>query len=396
MIELGGIRRDRSATLGGRGVTGVAPGLWQPLRKLFGVFNIWLWVFVFFPTLLAGVYYFGIASDLYLSEARFIVRTQSRAPTSVIGALLQSSGLVRSSDDTFSVHDFIMSRDAVRKLENNDHLREIFDRPGADFITRFPNLISGSSFEALFRHYHDYVSVGSDGTSGVSTLRVRAYRPEDAQAIAQALLRYSEQLVNVLNARAEDDALNTARQEVALAEQRVAEVQDRLTAYRFRVQMLDPKTTSSGIYETLKQITASRITTETQLAELTKDAPSNPQIPALRTRLAALDDQIAAARAKITGDGDSVAAKLTEYEHLNLERELAEKSLASATTSLEAARLEAQHQQLYIEHIVQPNLADYPLYPKRLISFVTVLATCVVAYGIAWLLIAGVREHAAA
>ena len=396
MIELGGLRRDQSATLGGRGVAGAASGLWLSLRKLFAVFNIWLWVFVFFPTLLAGVYYFGIASDLYLSEASFIVRTQSHIPAGVFGALLQNTGFVRSSDDTSSVHDFIMSRDAVRKLENNDHLREIFDRPGADFITRFPNLISGSSFEALYRHYGDYVSVSSDSATGVSVLRVKTYRPEDAQAIARALLQYSEQLVNELNARAEDDALNTARHEVALAEQRVAEVQDRLTAYRFRVQMLDPKTTSSGIYETLKQITASRITTETQLAELTKDAPINPQIPALRTRLAALDDQIAAARAKIIGDGDSVAANLTEYEHLSLERELAERSLASATTSLEAARIEAQHQQLYIEHIVQPNLADYPLYPKRLISFVTVLATCVVAYGIAWLLIAGVREHAAA
>jgi capsular polysaccharide transport system permease protein len=360
------------------------------------VFNVWLWLFVFIPTLLAGVYYFGIASDLYLSEAKFVVRTESRAPTSLFGSLLQGTGLVQSSEDTFSVQDFIMSRDAVRQLENNDYLREIFDRPGADFLTRFPNRFTGSSFEALFRHYADFVNVTYDSSTGVSTLRVKAYRPEDAQAIARALLIYSEALVNTLNERAEEDALETARHEVARAEQQLADIQGQLTAYRSREQMLDPKTTSSGIYDTLKQITAARTTTETLLAEQLKDSPNSPQIPALRTRLEALNKQVADARAQIAGDGDSVVAKLTEYERLALQRELAEKSLASATSSIEAARVEARRQHLYIEHIVQPNLADYPLYPKRMVSFLVVFAICLIAYGIAWLLIASVREHAAA
>ena len=63
---------------------------------------------------------------------------------------------------------------------------------------------------------------------------------------------------------------------------------------------------------------------------------------------------------------------------------------------VEAARIEAQRQQLYLETIAQPNLADYPLYPKRIVCFVVVFASCLVAYGIAWLLVANVREHASA
>ena len=73
-----------------------------------------------------------------------------------------------------------------------------------------------------------------------------------------------------------------------------------------------------------------------------------------------------------------------------------EKALASAFTSLEAARIEAQRQQLYLETIAQPNLADYPLYPKRIVSFGMVLASCLLVYGIAWLLVASAREHVAA
>ena len=133
-----------------------------------------------------------------------------------------------------------------------------------------------------------------------------------------------------------------------------------------------------------------------QLAEILKNAPNSPQIPLIRTRIGSLENLIAEQRAKITGDNNSVATALTEYERLDVQRLLAEKILASALTSLEAARLEAQRQQLYLEVIAQPNLADYPLYPKRAVSFATLVVSCLLAYGIAWLLIASVREHASA
>jgi len=133
-----------------------------------------------------------------------------------------------------------------------------------------------------------------------------------------------------------------------------------------------------------------------QLAEILKNAPNSPQIPLIRTRIGSLEKLIADERTKITGDNNSVVTALTEYERLDVQRLLAEKTLASALTSLEQARLEAQRQQLYLETIAQPNLADYPLYPKRALSFATVVMSCLLAYGIAWLLVSGVREHASA
>ena len=102
--------------------------------------NIWFWAIVGVPTLAAGVYYFAIASDLYLSEAKFIVRSPKQVQASGIGALLQSTGLGRAADDTAAVQDFVMSRDAVRKLEQHDGLRAVFSRPEGDFATRFPGI----------------------------------------------------------------------------------------------------------------------------------------------------------------------------------------------------------------------------------------------------------------
>jgi capsular polysaccharide transport system permease protein len=375
---------------------GLRPRAAGRIQRYLRSLNIWFWALVGLPTLVAGVYYFAIASDLYLSEAKFIVRSPKQVQTNTIGALLQSTGLGRAVDDTAVVQDFIMSRDAVRKLEQQDDLRAIFGRPEGDFVTRFPGILSRSDFEALFRRYDWFVSVETDTSSGVTALRAKTYRPEDAQKIAAALLSYSEQLINELNDRARKDALDTARREVDRAEQRIAAIQEELTAYRVRQKMLDPKTASVGVLELIGQMNTALATARTQLGELLKNSPNSPQIALVKTRITSLDNLIAEERAKLSGESNSVVATLTEYERLTLDRELAEKALASAFTSLEAARLEAQRQQLYLETIAQPHLADYPLYPKRIISFGMVLASCLLAYGIAWLLVVSAREHAAA
>jgi capsular polysaccharide transport system permease protein len=376
---------------------GVRPRAQGGLRRLFKPVNIWFWAIVGLPTLAAGVYFFAIASDLYLSEVQFIVRSPKQVQATGLGALLQSTGLGRAADDTAAVQEFIMTRDAVRKLEKQNDLRTILSRPEGDFVTRFRGLLFWrNDFEALYWCYDHFVSVETDTTSGVTTLLVKAYRPEDAHMIATALLNYSEQLVNELNERARKDALETARREVARAEQRIADIQSELTAYRVKQKMLDPKTASSGVLELIAQMNAAQTQAKAQLAELLKNSPNSPQIPLVKTRIASLDNLITEERAKLSGETDSVVAALTEYERLTLDRELAEKALASAFASLEAARLEAQRQQLYLETIAQPNLADYPLYPKRIVSFAVVAASCLLVYGIAWLLVVSAREHAAA
>src|SRR6476646_82181 len=62
---------------------------------------------VLIPTLVASAYYGLIASDVYVSESRFVVRSPQRPQFSGIGALLQGGSFARSQDDTYSVHDYV-------------------------------------------------------------------------------------------------------------------------------------------------------------------------------------------------------------------------------------------------------------------------------------------------
>src|SRR5438094_1052357 len=116
------VRRAQAVVSGATAIAGARPrGLAEALARFLGSLNIWFWAIVGLPTLLAGVYFFAIASDLYSSEVKFVVRGPSKGPTSAISAMLSSSSVV--SEDSYAVHEYVMSRDVVRRLEREVDLR---------------------------------------------------------------------------------------------------------------------------------------------------------------------------------------------------------------------------------------------------------------------------------
>ena len=99
--------------------------------------------------------------------------------------------------------------------------------------------------------------------------------------------------------------------------------------------------------------------------------------------------------AKLTGKNGALAPVLANYEQLTLQREFAQTSYTSALTALENARLQAMRQQLFVVRVVEPNMPQRALFPHSTLMVVTVFLGLVLTYSIAWLIIAGMREHAA-
>ena len=78
---------------------------------------------VVIPTALAIIYFGLLASDIYVSESRFMVRSpQKPIQAGMLGSLLQSTGIARTLDDQYSVHDYILSRDALKELKDPEHV----------------------------------------------------------------------------------------------------------------------------------------------------------------------------------------------------------------------------------------------------------------------------------
>lgn len=347
---------------------------------------------VLLPTLIAATYFYGIASPQYVSEARFVVRSRADAPHLSLGAVLTGAVGGSASNEGHSVRDFLTSHDAVMRTHERLNLVEIWQREEADFVARLRH----DDPERLTRYYNGMVSASYDSTTSVVTLRVRSFRPEDSKAIADTLLALSEALVNSLSERAREDALRVAREEVAIAERRVVASREALTRFREQQQDLDSAGSAQAAVQTIAQLEGALTAAQAELRErMAFMRPDNPALQSTRNRIAALERQIAAERARRTQGDGALSQQLAAFERLMLEREFADRQLASATASLETARMEAQRQQLYLARVVAPNLAVHPLYPRKLISVGSIFLGLSVAFGIGWLLVAGMREHAA-
>lgn len=350
-------------------------------------------VVVVVPTALAAVYYLLVASPRYVSEARFIVRAPAQGQPSSLGVALQGVGLSAGPVDSFAVHEFINSRDGLRQALKLTDVKAMFADRGADIFSRFPRPFEKSSDESLFKAYQRFVEVGYDSTTGISTLRVEAFRPEDAQRLSSVLLTGGEGIVNALNKRAQADTVAEAIRAQTSARERLAAAQARLVSFRNAEGLIDPRLAveESGAIISSLQTTAANLKAERD--RLAAEAPNSPQLPALAGQISAYERQIRAERAKMTGSSQSLAPRISQYEDLTLEREFAGKELTQANAAVLSAEQDARRQRLYLERIVNPNLPDTSTEPRRLRAIITILFSTLLAYGVGWLMWAGVREH---
>jgi len=352
---------------------------------------------VFAPSLLTTIYYGLIATNRYVSQAAYVVRSGNDAAAATgLNSLLTMLGVGRSESDGYEVEAFLTSREAAQGLAKHLTLASMFDASWADLLSRYPNLLFSNTQEGLYRYLQNRISVRMDDISGVQTLRVETFRPEDSVTIAMDLLELAEHRVNELNERSERDAIGHAEQDLAMAEQRLVDTQVALTAFRDRELMISATQNATTLVELIAKLETQLANTRVEIAQTLSVSTNSPQLGPLRAKAQALVDEIGREKAQVApGQGD-LAAKLAEFERLDLQKSFADKSVQAAMAALELARSEARRQHVFLDRVVEPNLPDEPTEPRRLETIMTVWGLNAIAWGVTWLLVTGLREHARA
>lgn len=363
---------------------------YNPLKKKNRLFT----AVVVIPTLLSAIYFGLIASDVYISESQFVIRSpKNTASLTGIGAFLQSAGFARSADDTYTVHAYMRSRDAIAGLNQNDALSTHYSGKKIDMLSRFNSMGMSGTTEDFFHYFQKYLSIDLDTASSITTLKIRAFSPDEAQRVNDQLLQMGENLINQLNARGRQDLISYAQTEVQQSEQRAIEAAKALNDYRIRNNIFDAKQQAQIQAQLITKLQDQLIAIKTQLAQVQAVTPDNPQIPALKARERSVQKEINVQMAKVLGGGESIANKTGDFERLTLESKLAEQHLGTAITALNNANAEAQKKQLYLERIVQPNKPDVALEPQRWHNVIASFVLSLIVFGILKLLLSSIREH---
>ena len=347
------------------------------------------------PTFLSLIYFGLWASPMYIAEARFAVRGADNGiiDTGGLASMLLPAGSAIGTDVNI-VTEYIQSPDIMEAVDKELHIFEHFASHDYDIISR---LEGDATRDERLSYWQWAVKPSLDPETGIVALSVKAYEPDVAKKLAEAVLAKSEALVNAMSRRAQDDAITLAMREVKTAEGRVSKAQEAMRSFRDRSGMLDPTSTAGGLQGIVSELESEVVKTKAQIAEastyMSKDAPA---LVGLRARLAAVEKQLAAEKLRLAGESKpgSMTSIAGEYEDLQIESEFARQQLVSAMTSLEAARVKAEAQSRYVVAFQVPILPDESLYPRPFLFTLFVFVGALVIVGICSLIIAAVREHA--
>lgn len=379
-----------------------APALSPPPRRRCGHRRMLasLLAAVLLPVLCGGIYLYGFASDQYETEFRFSVRQQQPLKMdnmSIGSAIGGGNPLLAVITDSEVVVQYLQSREVVDQISRSIDLHQVYSPPGADWWAR---LRPDAEAEDRVKYWRRVVDPFFDMTSGIVTVRVRAFRPEDAVMVASTALQLSERLVNQLSARAHDDALAYAQGEVKTAETRLKAAQVAIARYRNENAVLFPTmqaTSSTSVEGRLRETLADlRATYTAQLNQYV--SADSLHMRMLKSRIEAMEGQIREVQEQMTRpepgrDGASLASVMSGYSTVEVEERIAERGYENALTALQRARNEASQQLVYLNAFVHPALPERSLYPVRWRQLLEIALASLAAWCLGMLLIQGVRDH---
>ncbi|MBR5997771.1 MAG: capsule biosynthesis protein [Deltaproteobacteria bacterium] len=297
--------------------------------------------------------------------------------------------------DPFIINDYIQSLDIVQDIDKELDLVKHYTARSHDVISR---LWQKPTQDDLLKYWRWIMVPQLTRDTGIISVEARAYSPEMAQKIAQAVLVRSEALVNAMNERSRNDAVALAHKEVERAEERVKAAQGALKEFRNVHAVLDLKTTAAGLQDIVAKLETEATVLRTKIAETSAYMRSNtPVLKAYRQRLAAVEDQLAMEKQRVAGNAaaeNNLNSLVADYEELSREAEFAQQQLVSAMSALEAARVQQATQSSYVVAYQQPTLPDKSLYPRPLLFTLYTFLGSLIVLGLFSLIWASIREHA--
>lgn len=327
-----------------------------------------IWIAAFLIPSLVGAVYFGlILAPRYVTDFDFTVRGAEILAIPGQDARLSGISALDTPQNTMILADYIEGRAIIEDIERLIPLRQIYASPAADSFSR---LDPREPVEELQKYLRKYISAKISTQSFAVQIRVRAFTPEDSLKVAKAVQTVCESMINRLYERVRGKAVREAEDQLRAAEQTLTELLSRMRELRNSEGMLDPEASAKQNLAVLLGIEKQKAGVEVRIRSLegvlSPNAPSMRQLFEERDQL---DRAIREQRRAMASDDKSnslLSASMQRFETLKVQREAAEKSYVVMLAAYQLARIQAERQQVFLNTVVPPTLAESPLEPYRL------------------------------
>ncbi len=332
-------------------------------KRNLALMGVRLFFFVFLPTILAGIYYYTIATPLFSTRSEFVIQ-QAEAKGAGLGGLFSGTQFA-TSQDSIAVQGYLQSREAMKRLDKDLGFRAHFTQPQVDVLQR---LAPDATDEAAYKLYKRNVKIAYDPTEGLIRMDIIAVDPETTAAFSRALIGYAEEQVDHLTERLRKDQMQGSRESYAEAEASMLAAQKNVLELQEKYKILSTETEASLISQQISSLETSLSKDRLSLVEMEQNLqPNQARMEPLKRRIEALQDEISLLRSRLTEDGQdsqSLAQVQSELLVAKANVEIRQMLLSQSLQSLETSRIEANRQVRYLSLSVSPVAPDEATYPR--------------------------------
>lgn len=349
-----------------RKVAAIQRDLVRRRRKRLRALALRLIVLVFLPTALVSYYYWVVASDMFETNSAFVIqKSDSPGGAGGLGDILAGTGFA-NSQDSIVVQDYLQSRDAFNRLEQDHNFTAHFKNPKLDSVQR---LAADASLDKSYALYQNVISIGYDPTEGLIRMTVIASDPQTSQKFSEALVSYAEERVDGLTHEARGDQLLDAEKRYKVAEIKRLAAQQQVLELQQQRGVLSADVELQLQMQIINQLEVKAETQRLSLAELLDNAsPRQSNVGVLQREISRLEERIKIRRADLTEASEgSISLARVGAELLAAETELATRQLLEqeSLSALEISRLEADRQSRYLSLAYSPVAPVDATYPKK-------------------------------
>ncbi|MFK5997174.1 MAG: capsule biosynthesis protein [Rhodobacterales bacterium] len=349
-------------------------------RRRIAALAVKLFCFVALPTILAGYYFYRVATPMYASYTQFLIQKADNPAIPGAAASFFKGSLLATAQDSIAVQGYLSSRDAMNRLNEDLGFKKAFQGDNVDPLQR---LSDNATNEATYKEYQKRVRIGFDPTEGIVKMEVVTPSPDLSYQFSKALIKYAEQQVDQLTRRLRKDQMKGASAAYDAAEARFTDAQHKIIQLQEKLGVLSPEIEISAKMSLIQTLEADLQQKRLELIDMMDNPrPNVTKRTVLENSITSRQNMLKKLRAELTQGNNAEAslAKITaELKAEQAQFVMRQKLLASAQVQLEVARTEANRQTRYLSMAVSPTISDEPSYPK---SFVNTLLAAVVFAGL--------------
>ena len=349
------------------------------LNKWFLKENFVVYILIIFTPFLFS-YFYIIGRNKFLVSSSIVLRKAinknniSNDFNSLFAGLRNQASLNESK----YLEVYLKSPEIFRKIEKELNFSYLYQKKGIDL---FSGINLNNNFDKKYEFFRNQINVYTNQENGITEIKVKAFKPEDALSLNRFLVKQSEFFINELNYEVSKKQLEFTRNQVNFSKQRLDYEKERLKEFQNKYKSLDLEFEAKSISKVITVLEEEIIKLKIKLLESKRVFVIDdvPEIQLIENQIKSLREQIELERGKLVNKNEyALNQRSLELNEIKNNILFFEELYKTTLAKTESNRIDSIQQQIFLATLSKPAKPEQPWQLWRHRSFLTYISLVII------------------